>query len=177
MQNKTAKWRRCRVHPDAPFPSHAPTYRPRELRGGLLPSPPHFYRSISVTEHPSFPSPHRVISSILLPFAQTQSRGPARRGGGGGGGAPHPAPGRAGQTALLGAGKWLLSAPGRPASRRERRQGSALGRGASRRPRAGLPPRGRAFRPGRRPPALPPASACPPPPPRPRRPVRTFLML
>ncbi|CAI9150794.1 unnamed protein product, partial [Rangifer tarandus platyrhynchus] len=82
-------------------------------------------------------------------------------------------PRRTGQFPLLGAGKWLLSAPGRPATRRERRQGSALGRGASRRPWAGLPPRCHACRPGRRPPApgpRPPRPFLPSPPARrPRR--------
>ncbi|CAM9132845.1 unnamed protein product, partial [Rangifer tarandus platyrhynchus] len=117
------------------------------------------------TEHPSFPSPHLVSHP-----SSSLSRRPSPGGQGAeeGAAAAPLTPRRAGQFPLLGAGKWLLSAPGRPATRRERRQGSALGRGASRRPWAGLPPpaapRAQAS------PALPPASACPPPPPRPRRP-------
>lgn len=177
-----AKWRRCRAHPEEPFPSHIPTYIPKELRGkkppNLLPSPPDFYHSISVTEHPSFPIP--LLGSHP---SSSLSRRPISGGRGAEEGAAAAAaprtPRRAGQFPVLGAGKWLLSAPGRPASRRERRQGSALGRGASRRPRWGLRPRGRASCPGRRPPPPLPRPPLPsiPPPPRPRRPVRTFLML
>lgn len=124
---------------------------------------------------PKFSYPPPRISSILLPFVQTQFRGPGGQGAEeGAAAAPAPlTPRRAGQFPVLGAGKWLLSAPGRPASRRERRQGSALGRGASRQPRWGLRPRGRAFCPGRRPPPplpRPPLPSIPPPPARrPRR--------
>lgn len=116
-----AKWRRYgliqKSHSLLTF--HLHTKRTEKKRDTeLLPSSMISYQLVSVvTEHPvSIPS---GISSIPPSLSRRPSSGgPGRRGGGGsGGGAPHPTAGPA--VPVLGAGKWLLSAPGRPASRRE----------------------------------------------------------
>lgn len=150
-------------HPPPAFPlTH------QKLSENLLPSPPDSYHSASVTEHPSFPIP--------LPESCPPTTNPLfRRPRFGGGGAPHPERGRTRRISPLGTGKWLLSDTDRPASHRERRRDSALGRGASRRPRPGLPRRGREFYPRRRPPTPPPRPSGPSSPPQPTRRSRRGL--